>query len=403
MAWQTSNNVLVALKKETSTGVAPVTVTGATRLRITDSPGLELRRGNIQSEEKRADGFRTQGRLGNKMVDGSYNGELSIGGASDIMFEAILRSAFVTSFAVGYSTMTQVSIASNAVIASAGDWGGTQGVRVGDVFRVSGTGTSANHDKNVVITAVTSLTLTVPAGTFTAQTASATGTLTFLRKIKAGATPTRQSYAIEQHDTDIDKSELFLGCRLVGLRLSMRPNQHVTWQATWMGLDREIYEDADAPFYTSPSVTTGLGLVADDSAILYNGQVVTSFTGFDLNFQITANGEPVIGSLVSPDVFDNDCMIDGTITGLRSDFSNLALFDAETEFEISIKLEEPGSTPKPCTHIFLPRVKIQSLSAPVGGGDGAKVETLGLMIGPKDATGNYDAGPVTISTSAADS
>jgi hypothetical protein len=399
LPYQTSNNILVAIKRESTTGTAPVTVTGATQVRITDSPGLELRRGIVQSGEKRADGFKTMGRLGNKSVDGSYNGELSVGGATDIMLEAIMRSAFVTAYSVGFATMTTVAVGTNQVVAAGGSWI-TQGVRVGDVFRLSGTSVSGNHDLNTVVTALTTLTLSVPSGTFTTLAAAATGTITFLRKLTAGATPTRYSHAIEQYDTDVDLSELFLGCRLVGLRLSMRPNQHVTWQASWMGLNRTALATGTSPFYTSPSLTTGLGLIADDSAIRYNGAAVTSFTGFDLNFQITAAGEPVIGSLVSPDIFDNDCMVDGSITGLRSDFSNLTLFDAETEFEMSVKLEVPGSAPKDCLHIFLPRIKLQSLSAPVGGGDGAKVETLGLMLAPKATATGYDATPATFSTSA---
>jgi hypothetical protein len=68
---------------------------------------------------------------------------------------------------------------------------------------------------------------------------------------------------------------------------------------------------------------------------------------------------------------------------------------------MSIMLQEPGSTPKPCLALYFPRVKIASLSAPFGGSDGAKVETLGLMIGPKTAATGYDAGMYTIHSSAA--
>ena len=53
-----------------------------------------------------------------------------------------------------------------------------------------------------------------------------------------------------------------------------------------------------------------LGLIADDSVIRFNGSAVSNFTGFDLDFQITANGQPLIGNTVSPDIFDNvssDC------------------------------------------------------------------------------------------------
>jgi hypothetical protein len=46
-------------------------------------------------------------------------------------------------------------------------------------------------------------------------------------------------------------------------------------------------------------------------------------------------------------------------------------------------------------------VKISGLSADVGGGDGAKIETLNLMVGPKAAATGYDATIATFSSSGA--
>jgi hypothetical protein len=128
---------------------------------------------------------------------------------------------------------------------------------------------------------------------------------------------------------------------------------------------------------------------------------VTTFTGLNLKLSITAKGEPVIGNRVSPDIFDNDLAASGTITGLRSDFATLTSFDAETEFDIMLVLREPGTAPVACFGLYIPRVKIASVSAPVGGGDGAKIETRSLMFGPKTAATGYDGTLVTISQSAA--
>ena len=91
----------------------------------------------------------------------------------------------------------------------------------------------------------------------------------------------------------------------------------------------------------------------------------------------------------------------GTITGLRSDFANLTLFDAETEFEINMLLEEPTGSPAAALGIYIPRAKISGISAPVGGGDGAKIETLTLMVGPKTADSTHDYGVATFSSSGA--
>lgn len=388
MSYQTAANVLVAILAESTTGVV-ATATGATQLRITDSPGLVLNRAPIQSQEKRADGTQSMGRLGGKSVTGSFNGELTADSMTVELFQAIMRSTWSTSVAIGFASVTSVTVGSNEVV-GAGDWIGDQGVRVGDIFRLSGYSTTANNDLNTQVIALTSGTISVPASTFTIGSADTAGTLTVLRKLVTATTPTRRSFSIEQNDTDIDLSELFLGNRLVGMRLTGRPNQPVQVTYTFLGMDRTQLTTGTSPYFTSPTLSTSLLLASDDSTIVYNGSAVTTFTGFDLDLQITAAGVPVVGSFVTPDIFDNDIRITGSVTGLRQDFSNMTLFDAETEFELHIMLEELETAPKSVIGLYLPRVKIQQLSAPVGGGDGAKVETLELMVGPKTAATGYE-------------
>lgn len=400
MALQSAANINVVVKRETTEGVA-ATAAGATEVRIIGSPGLELKRATIQSAEKRDDGYKSMGRLGGKMVDGSLNTEITVGGATDMFLEAITRTSWATATSISFATMTQVALGTNTVSASGGSWF-TQGVRVGDIFTIAGTTVSGDNGLNTRVLSMTTLTLVVPAATFTTLAATATGTLTILKKLSAGTTPTNYSHTIEQYDRDIDLSELFLGCSVVGVNLSLRPNGMSTAQYTFMGLDRTALTTGTSPWFTSPSLTTGLSLIADDSVIRFNGSNVTTFTSLDISFALAAKAESVIGSFVPPAVFKNDTTITGSISGLRSDFSNLTLFDAETEFEISFKLEEPSTTtPKPCLSFFFPRVKIARLSAPAGGDDGAKIEALDLYIAPKVSTTGYDASPFTIHSSAA--
>lgn len=397
MAYQTAANVLVAMKRESTTGVAPTTVTGAVRVRITDSPGLNLKRATVESNEKRADGLRSLGRLGGKSVDGSYNVELSTGGAVDLMLEAIMRSTWSAATNISFASVTSVTIGTNEVVGN-GDWV-AQGIRVGDIFTVNNT---ENDDGiNAQVIALTSGTISVPLGTFAGSTVDTAGTLTRLKKVISATTPTRYSHSVEQYDQDIDLSELFLGCRVVNVRLSFRPGQMATASFSLIGMDRTALAVGTSPYYTSPTLTSTLGLVADDSTILKDGVAVATFTGLDIEFQITAQGQPVIGSLVSPDIFDNDCAVSGQITLIREDFTQVTSYDAETEFELFVKLEEPSGTPPECLAIYLPVVKFSTLDAPVGGGDGAKIETLNLMVGPKTAATGYDGTIAVISSSAA--
>lgn len=395
--FQTGSNILVALKRETTPGVA-AGASGGTQMRCLSSPGLEYKRAQIQSNEKRADMLKSMGRLGAVTVDGSYSHELSIGGATDIMAEAIMRSTWSAAITTAASAFTTLTAGTSTITGASGSFL-TTGIRVGDVITLTGTAVSANNNVNLRVVSVTASVITVAGTPLTGGSADATGNLVRLKKVVNGATPTRYSHTIEQYNTDVDQSEQFLGCRLTGLDLSCKPGQMATLQSTWMGLDRQILNTAASPYFTTPALTTGLDLIADDSAIRFNGADVVTFTGLDLKFAITAKSESVIGNFVAPDVFDNDLMITGTITGLRSDFTNLTLFGAETEFDLSVLFQEPTGSPRGALALYLSRVKIGAVQAPILG-DSALVETRTLMIGPKTADSSHDAGYCSFSSSA---
>jgi hypothetical protein len=367
-------------------------------MRIIGGNGMQLNYAQVQSVEKLANSLTSMGRLGYKSTTGDFNKELSVGGVTDVEVEAVMRAAWTAAVTGAFATFTTVAVQTNALVATAGSFI-TQGVKAGDIFTLSGTSQASNNGRNIRALAVTTATISTVTGTFTAVAASATGTLTALKKIFTAATPTRYSHTIEQYDTDITAGEIYLGCRLVGIDLSFKPGAMAQMTSHYLGVDRTT--ESGSSYFTSPTLTTTIGLVADDSSIRYNGADVAKFTGFDLKFAITAAGVPIIGSRVTPDIFDNNLAVSGTITALRSDFSNLTLLDAETEFEVEIVLQSPTGSPPDCFGIYLPRVKISDLgAAPVGGGDGAKIETLTLMVGPKTADTTHDGGIATFYSSA---
>ena len=135
MAFQSASNILVALKRETTEGTI-ISAGSGTRLRITDSPGLSLTRAVVQSNEKRADGLKTLGRLGYKGVSGSYNAELSTGGGNDILLEAIMRAAFVAAATRTYDNsagLTSLEVTSTSEITQVGTTTLIGVVYVGDI------------------------------------------------------------------------------------------------------------------------------------------------------------------------------------------------------------------------------------------------------------------------------
>jgi hypothetical protein len=397
--YQTASRIVAAVHRETSINVQ-ATATGASQIRLIQSDGLELKRAKVQSAEKLSTGLRSMMRLGYKTVEGGFEQEISVGGANDMFVEAIQRSAWVTATAFAFASATTIALGTNTLTAAGGDF--TAWVKVGDVFSFVGTSVSADNNINRMVRSVATLTLVFTTGAFTTLAASATGTMTRLKKVTSptGAY-TRYSHTIEQYDSDADVSELFTGNRLVGMKLSFQPGQMAKMTTQFMGVDRVIEGTATAVYFSSPSLTTSLGLVADDSSISYNGALVGTFTALELNLQITAQGQPTIGSLTTADIFDNDVVGTGSISMLRSDLSNATLFDGETEFELSMLLAEPSGSPPNAFAFYLPRVKLSALKAPVGGGDGAKVETLTFELGPKTADTTHDYGYATFSSSGA--
>ena len=399
MALQTGSNYVVNYKVEVTEGTAATggAATGE-RLRTLASPGLKLARSGIMSAEKRNDANKSMMRLGGKSVAGSYVFELSQG-SFDTLIEAAMRSTWATTVAITQATASLASITTttSTIVASAGSWL-TAGVRQGDVVRLTSHSTAANNSINLNVTAVTALTLTVQGTPLTLDAApDSSFTLTIAKKIVQATTPTRRTFTVEQYLEDMDLSEQFLGCRVVSLGLEFKPNSMVTATVGWIGLNRTALATGTSPFFTSPTEYTSINLVADDASIRYNGTVVTTLTGWSVNFAIDATTEPVIGSLVPPGSYDNDMTVTGSCSGLVSDFSDLTLYDAETEFSMNIMLVEPESEPKSFVNFHFPRVKITDIDAPLGS-ESAYVQTRQLFFGPAVATTSLDAGVCSIST-----
>lgn len=196
------------------------------------------------------------------------------------------------------------------------------------------------------------------------------------------ATPVFRSYAIEQRDIFIDESELFLGTRLVQTKMTLQPNEMSRFEWTFQGVDRTLIGTGASPFYTTPSLTTGTPLIADDAVITYAGSPITTLTGLDLTLTNDAGTRPTIGSFISPDVYMNKLRISAEISAIRSSLAALTAFDAETEFAIQVVLSAPGSHPKLTFAVNLPRVKIMGVGAQFSGGDDAKIETRRIWVHP---------------------
>lgn len=380
---------------------------GAEEFRIHAGAGLAQSRGLIEDPEIRDDGQRSMARLGGRSVSGMYPGTLSVG-TFNTLLAALFRNtwaadvvaltctgagAFVSLATTGGNTLTLVGSGSFL----------TQGVKIGQVIRASAMGAGVD-DVNAVVATVSANVITVLGTPWTNIGADTNAVLTIKKNLKNGATLIRSSYAFEEYFTDLDESELFVGCRVTSLRLTFQPNAVVRVEIGVVGQTSSIIPaGASAPNFTSPTEYVSIGLVSADALIFIAGAAIATVTGGELLFDLGAEGEEVVGSTFTPDVYEGQMKVTGQITAIRTALtgSHLARFLAETDnVEFSLMFVEPGAVaPIPFVHFFISRVKYTGDTKNLGG-TGPIIETIPIYAAAKATTAGYDAATAVISTSA---
>jgi hypothetical protein len=404
VALQSGKNVRVSYKLQPTKGTPPGD-TGAKQLRIDASPGLSTKRALIENPEIRSDGQTSMPRLGTKQVPGSYNVPFAVGAIDEIL-EAIWRSTWVAAVTITEATagLTSITTTTSTIVASAGSWL-TAGIRVGDVIRLTNHSTAGNNSINLRVKSVSALTITVHGTPLTANAVADTAfTVTILKKLKNGATPTKRAFYIEQYnqETGVDVAEVFDYCRFIGLKITGSPNGSVAVELQVLGASGDVLASGASPYFTDPTLNTATRLVFADATLSYNGADVTTCQGFEISIMIPAVAEDGIGSVAAVDIVDGDMKVTGSLTFHRQDLSNVSQYLNETELELHLLLVEPETEPKDCISIYIPRVKLSDSSGPLGG-EGSLKETFPFVTGKKEgasATG-YDDTTLTLCTSAA--
>ncbi len=401
MAPQTGKNIIVAYKVEATLDVAPG-ASGAEQLRLNASPGLGIRKEAIRSNEVRSDLLSTRPRHGSRMVDGSYSGEVSVG-TYDTIFEALMRASSVAAVVVTALTASLAEIITGsqtieATTTGAGGWAAA-GIRVGDVFRLTGQN-AANNNLTLRAKSMTTHTLTVHGSPLTIDASGETAfVITIGKKLSNPATAVRRSFYIDEYNTDFDQSESFGGCRFTGFGLTGSPNGMAELNLSVLGMSVTAQATGSSPFFTSPTQFTTDPLVFADAKISLGGNEITVATAVELNYEITAETLPVVGASVTPDVFDNDARLSGSLTLLREDLTLLTNFLDEDELELHVMLEEPGTVPNGYIGFYVPKLVLMNLEAPLGA-DGAMVQTIPWEAGVRTSATGFDQTLLTITTAA---
>jgi hypothetical protein len=402
--YQSGSNFNFNYKLESTFGVAAAGGAGATRLRA-NGGGLSLAKAPINPNEIRGDMRTSMGRYGSKSVSGSYPCDLSVGGF-DPLIEAGLRGTYQAAVAVTaatFTTLTPAVVAGNSgtFAAAAGSFI-TQGYRVGQVVRRTGGAIAGNNGRNLRVTGVTAglLSFTTSDGLpITGGAADGTGTLDIQKRVIQGNPVVRRSFTFEEYGADVDETELFVGGRIATLRMSGGPDAMAIIEIGVVGADEQALLPAASPYFTAPTIPTGIGLTLADAVIRFGGVDVAVLTAADFTLDNRQAGQAVIGGGLTPDVFEGKAGLTGTISAIRQDLGYVRKYLAETELELQLLFVEPEAEPKDYISVFIPRIKLGTPGKNYGS-DGALIETLPFITGNKDATTGYDDTMIMIETSA---
>lgn len=395
MVYQTGRNISVSYKEEVTYGTKPG-ATGATGFRP-NSGNLNLTKEPINSNEIRSDGMTTRGRHGSRSVTGGYTGDLSVGTFDDL-FEAVFRGTWSAALELDETDFTSITTGANTIVFASGS-PITLGLRVGDVIRLADHSSAGNNNRNLRITALSATTITV-AETLTVDAVADTSvTITRPKTLIQGTTA--RSFTFEEYEADIDGTEVFTGVRVGSMQLQMQPNGMATVNFGLVGQDMEVLDGASAPYFTDPTKTTTIGLTAVEAKIMLGDEEVLDVSSIDMTLNLNASGVPVVGSVLTPDVFTNLATVELSITALKKDVTRAEQFLNETELSLHLLFEENESGAADFVSFYVPNLTLATATKGDLGQDNARTQQFTCLVGVDERGGAYEKTMVKLQTSAA--
>jgi len=354
----------VAIKRQTTKGVLAGVSAGQIMRRETATFELAKESVTTESEITSVRQVRSS-RHGVKIVNGTLKGIFSPGTYADPL-SVILRRDFSAVASITAASFTIAGAGPYTVTRAAGSYL-TDGIKVGLVVRLTaGSFTAANLNKNLFVTAVTALVVTVivlNGSALVAEGPIATATMAIPGKVTYGADTghTNIYHTVEEWYPDALVSERNLDVKFhkVDVALPGSGNASITFNAT--GLDQT--SDTTA-YFTSPAAETSTAaLQAANGALFVNGATVAVVT--DLSFSIDGKGaaaEGVVGTNIRPDVFTGNLAVSGSFTAYFEGGVIPNLFVNETSTSIVSALTAGSEANADFVSLALSNVKLNTSS-----------------------------------------
>lgn len=352
----------VAIKKETTYGTL-AGPTGARLLRRVTSD-FNLAKETYSSNEIRTDYQMADFRHGVRSVEGSLSAEFSPGSYSDL-FAAALAKAFVSGVAITGAGITVAASGSQYTLTRGAGSYLTDGFKVGDVVRITlATGLNADClNKNLLITALTATVATVSVLNGTTMTPAAGTTVSVSVTGKKTFVPTTghtsDSFTVEEFYADIAQSEVFTGCKVNTIGVSIPASGMSTLDFGFMGKD--LAQTGTSQYFTTPTALGTSGVFAGvNGVVVFNGTPVALITDASVNINRNIANATVLGSNSIAEAFDGRCIVDGSVSLYFVDAVAKDTFKNETEVSLIFTLTTNNTAASDFVSITIPRAKINS-------------------------------------------
>lgn len=324
---------VLAAKKETTFGTL-AGASGAKQYRRVTS-NFNLTKDFYESKEINTYRQVVDARHGARKADGSINGELSPGSYSEFM-QSVVSKDFVAGTSITGLSITVAAVSGSQYTITRGTGSFlTDGITVGDVVSLSGAGlNAANVGNNCLVISMTALVLTVECLSSVAMVAEGPiASVTCAVRGKKTNAPlsghTDDSYTIEEWFADIAQSEVYTGCKVGSMKVSMPASGMVTIDFSFMGKD--LTQTGTSQYFTSPTATGSTSITASvNGALVVNGAVVGLVTSADFDVDRALAGAVVVGSNNQAEIFTDMIKVKGNVSVYFTDTTFRTYFDSET-------------------------------------------------------------------------
>lgn len=375
-------NKKVIIKEEVTWGTASGPSGGDVLRRVTST--VNLTKEAYTSSEIRTDYQTADSRHGVRGVTASLNGELSPGSYSKL-FAAMYCKDFVSGVTSATASLTIATSGLQWTVTRAAASFLTDGFKVGDIVRLTtGVLNAANLNKNLVVTAVSALVISVvplngvalvAEGPIVGCLVVAQGKKTFIPQTGH----TTKSFTIEEFYSDISQSQVFTGNKIGSANIQMPATGLVMVDFSATG--RDLALTGTSQYFTAPTAQGTSGAFASVSGVmLVNGVAVAVITSLNVNMTRTLTAATVVGSNLNADVFAGRIETSGSATVYFQDAVFRNLFNNESEFSLVVSLATSGSATADFISITIPRTKSNSFSLTDGNeGLSATMDWVGLL------------------------